>query len=214
MKLICSWICNFLNRKKNDRKLAEIELSDRTITNLPNQFDPLEITPELRLKNIFYSYSGSESDYSLVDVNMDLQQGKIVSLLGHNGAGKSTILNLISGLLTPTKGKIDFKESHQQISGKIGYCSSDSISDRYTTLYEHLEFIANIKNIPKREIKSQIDTHAEMLQLKEKLKQPISDLSGGTDRKVNLISALLGNPRVIILDEPTRGVDTESRQQI
>ena len=80
---------------------------------------------------------------------MELGSGKIVALLGHNGAGKSTVLNLICGLLKPTKGKVMYGADSNDRTGKIGYCGSETLTDKYTTLYQYLEFVANLKNIPK-----------------------------------------------------------------
>jgi ABC-type multidrug transport system ATPase subunit len=101
------------------------------------------------------------NNLAVSDINIKLQSGKITSLLGHNGAGKSTIVNIICGLLTPTKGSIKYKGQNTGFKQVIGYCGSELMSYPRFTLRDHLEFVAELKNIPDEEIKSLIETLAQ-----------------------------------------------------
>ncbi|WP_436950701.1 ABC transporter ATP-binding protein [Staphylococcus xylosus] len=160
------------------------------------------VTKHYHHKNIFKSLS------------MTFEDQQMTILLGENGAGKSTLLRLVAGLEQVNKGEIVYFSEHltkKQRQEKIGYVPQD------IALFEHMTVNENIrcfKALCKNPIADTlINQYAEQLNLKERTTQ-ISKLSGGTKRKVNVLIGLLSNPQILILDEPTVGIDLKSRYDI
>ena len=167
--------------------------------------------PSIELKNVSHSYTDKMDDLAVSDINLKLIPGNITSLLGHNGAGKSTIVNMVCGLLNPSKGTIVYSELNSVKKHVIGYCGSEVMSYPNFTLYEQLAFVAELKNAPRDSIKFLVEDYASKMGFEDKLNTKIQDLSGGGQRKMNLICALIGDPDILILDEPTKGVDICTR---
>lgn len=165
----------------------------------------------IEIKNVTKHYHHKNIFKSL---NMTFEDQQMTILLGENGAGKSTLLRLIAGLEQVNKGEIVYFGEHltkKQRQEKIGYVPQD------IALFEHMTVNENIrcfKALCKNPITDNlINQYAEQLNLKERTTQ-ISKLSGGTKRKVNVLIGLLSNPQILILDEPTVGIDLKSRYDI
>lgn len=148
------------------------------------------------------------------NLNMTFNDKQLTVLLGENGAGKSTLLQLIATLEKPNSGTIQYFGAHlnkQAVRDLIGYIPQD------IALFEHMTVHENIncfKALSKKPISDQaIDTYAQQLHLTER-NTKLANLSGGTKRKVNVLIGLLSNPKVLILDEPTVGIDLKSRYDI
>ena len=128
-------------------------------------------------------------------------------LLGPNGAGKTTLLRCVCGLYRPDGGKIEKPE------GFIGYLPQKFGMFKELTVYEMMSYFATLKKIEKQKQKEQIEQCVEEVNLTDRLHDRISTLSGGMVRRIGVAQALLGNPELILFDEPTAGLDPEERMR-
>lgn len=136
-------------------------------------------------------------------VSFDISKQEIVALLGPNGAGKTTLMRLLTSFYKKDSGKIVWQKKHTH----IGYLPESNPLYTFLTPYQHLKFIANLKDIPKHKLSKSIAKVIDSCQLSSVYKKPIGTLSKGFRQRVGLASALLGNPDFLILDEPTSGLD-------
>jgi len=150
--------------------------------------------------------------YAVKDLSFRVEKGKIYGFLGPNGAGKSTTMNIITGYLAPTSGEvkidgIDIMKEPEAAKKKIGYLPE--IPPVYTdmTVREYMEFAAQLKKIAPKDRKAAVQEAMQMTGIMEVEKRLIANLSKGFKQRVGLAQAILGNPQVIILDEPTVGLD-------
>ena len=154
------------------------------------------------------------------DISFEVKQGEILGFLGPNGAGKSTTMNILTGYLSSTSGKVtinglDIQEQPNQAKKTIGYLPEQPPLYPNMTVLEYLEFVYNLKKInlggkgkQKKEKKFQhILEVCQRVQLDQVMDRLISNLSKGYKQRVGLAQAMLGNPEVLILDEPTVGLD-------
>ena len=165
----------------------------------------------LEVKNVSKSFPGVKA---LDNVNITLGRGEVHALLGENGAGKSTLLRMIAGLEQLTKGEIRYfgeQLSKKQRQDKIGYVPQDIALFEHMTVNENIRCFKALCKAPLSNVL--IDEYARQLNLNERT-MTISNLSGGTKRKVNVLIGLLSNPQILILDEPTVGIDLKSRFDI
>ncbi|XP_056405772.1 ABC-type organic anion transporter ABCA8-like isoform X2 [Hyla sarda] len=167
-------------------------------------------------------YSGKDKKTeALRGLDLDVYEGQITALLGHSGAGKTTLLNILSGMSTATSGSVSIYNNHlsdiqdlEQIQRRIGFCPQFDIKVDHLTVRENLELFSRIKGIAARDVGPEVmkvlsDLHMIYIQDVEANK-----LSGGQRRKLTLAVALLGNPEVLLLDEPTAGLDPFSRHRV
>ena len=153
------------------------------------------------------------------DVDLYLDHGESVGLLGPNGAGKSTTISMISTLLKPTSGdvKLDGKSvlnDPGELRKVLGIVPQEISLYQELSAYENLKFFGRIYRVPKDQLESRIQETLEMVGLKDRQKDLIRTFSGGMKRRVNIATALLHNPKILILDEPTVGIDPQSRNYI
>lgn len=152
-------------------------------------------------------------DHIAVDhLSFRVEKGQIYSFLGPNGAGKSTTMNIITGYLAATEGTVtidgkDIQKDPEEAKRSIGYLPELPPLYVDMTVREYLEFVAELKKVPKKERKQQIDEVMEMTQITDMQQRLIKNLSKGYRQRVGLAQAILGYPEVIILDEPTVGLD-------
>lgn len=156
--------------------------------------------------------------HALSNVTLSLSNG-IYGLLGPNGAGKSTMMNIITGNLRPTFGSVRFNgEDIFKLGWKyrdlLGYAPQqqglyDAFSGR-----RFLCYMATLKNIPKREMKSEIERVLSYVNLTDAARKPIGAYSGGMKQRILIAQAILGDPKIVILDEPTAGLDPKERVRI
>lgn len=139
----------------------------------------------------------------------------IYGLLGTNGAGKTTLMRCVVNLYNPTKGCIKFEgkdiTKNVEYSKNIGYLPQKFGLFKELTVYEMLEYFATLKKIPKESIDEYIKSSLQTVNLENKMNDKISTLSGGMIRRVGIAQAILGDPKIIIFDEPTAGLDPEER---
>ncbi|XP_061191991.1 uncharacterized protein LOC133200204 [Saccostrea echinata] len=150
------------------------------------------------------------------DLNCDFFEGQVTVLLGHNGAAKSTTLNMMCGILQPTHGKVSIY-GHRARHGakKIGICPQYNALFHYMTVREHLEFYSAIKSdASKSKIKKEVDSLLHDVDLWNVQDAVVSTLSGGMQRRLCVALAFAGDSKAVILDEPTSGVDPSARRSI
>ncbi|MFQ6125658.1 MAG: ABC transporter ATP-binding protein [Candidatus Heimdallarchaeota archaeon] len=155
-------------------------------------------------------------DLTAVDeLNIHVHQGELVGFLGPNGAGKTTTISMLSTILKPTSGDA-FIEGHsiikepQEARKRIGVCPQELILYDYLSARENCEFFAEMHQLPKEKITQQIDFLFTKLGLQNKITARSSTLSGGLKRRLNLMMALVMDPEIIFLDEPSAGLDPQA----
>jgi ABC-2 type transport system ATP-binding protein len=158
-------------------------------------------------------------DMTAVDgLNLEIKQGELFSLLGPNGAGKTTTINILSGILEPSKGTaiiagFDVTKNLEKVKALIGVCPQSAAVFKFLNARENIELFGNLHNVPKKQLKERTDTFLELLGLTEASGRPAKGYSGGMLRKLNLIMALIGDPKIAFLDEPTVGMDPRARRK-
>uniref|UniRef100_A0A5F8GYT5 ABC transporter domain-containing protein n=1 Tax=Monodelphis domestica TaxID=13616 RepID=A0A5F8GYT5_MONDO len=154
------------------------------------------------------------------NISFCVKKGEVLGLLGHNGAGKSTSIRMITGDTRPTAGKVVLKGSKTSQQRNInatnilGYCAQENSLWQNFTVREHLEIYAAVKGMKKGDAMVTISRLKDALKLQDYMKVPIKELSTGITRKLCFALSILGNPAVILLDEPSTGMDPEGQQQI
>ncbi|GMR41587.1 hypothetical protein PMAYCL1PPCAC_11782, partial [Pristionchus mayeri] len=178
--------------------------------------DSALVQADITLQNVVKTFG---SQRAVDEMTMKAFKGQVTVLLGHNGAGKSTTFNMISGLTTPTAGSIqlcgmDLREHLAACQEKIGYCPQGNPLFNLLTVDEHLEFFARLKRIEGEQWRGDREELLESLKLKEKRATRSIQLSGGMKRKLCVGMALIARSEVILLDEPTAGMDPGARRDI
>jgi ABC-2 type transport system ATP-binding protein len=153
------------------------------------------------------------------DVNLAIQVGEILGLLGPNGAGKTTIISMITGILKPTSGHItvqglDLQTDTNAAKAKLGLVPQELALYPTLSARDNLGFFGSIYGLGGKELRARVDAMLEMVQLTERANDAIETYSGGMKRRVNIAAGLLHQPDVLLLDEPTVGVDPQSRNAI
>lgn len=153
------------------------------------------------------------------DISFGIDKGEILGFLGPNGAGKSTTISMISTLIKPDSGIIEFKgnnivKSPQAIQGKLGYVPQEIALYKSLTGQENLEFWGRAYGLKGKKLNDRIEKISNIIGITERLKHRVEHYSGGMQRRLNIGSALLHEPELIIMDEPTVGIDPQSRKHI
>jgi len=153
------------------------------------------------------------------NVSFYVEQGEIFGFLGPNGAGKSTTMMILTTLLKPTSGQAlingyDVSINPKDVRENIGYVQQESTVDEYLTGRENLILQAKLNHIPKNQIDSRIDEVLELIELTEKQNEPVVTYSGGMRKRLDIAGGLLHRPKVLFLDEPTVGLDIQTRRKI
>ncbi len=156
---------------------------------------------------------------ALSDVSMRLHQGDIVCLLGPNGAGKSTLLRLICGYLRPDYGEVLVEGCNPQTErlealSKIGYVQESNPLYGDMSVYEYIKYVADLWQMPSEKFDKSLSEVLDYLQLHEVLNQKIDTLSKGFRHRVGIAGALIHKPQILILDEPTEGLDPNQKHHV
>eukprot|EP00794_Sanderia_malayensis_P008046 gene8046-8908_t len=152
-------------------------------------------------------------------LSLKLYEGQVTSLLGHNGAGKSTTMSVLTGLYPPTKGTAvvygsDIRTDIEGVRKGLGICPQHNVLFDHLTVEEHMWFYAQLKGMPKEDIKEEIEKFIVDVGLPKKRHELSRNLSGGMKRKLSVALAFIADSKTVILDEPTAGVDPYSRRGI
>ena len=170
----------------------------------------------LNVKNLYKNFG----NITAVDgISFEVNKEEVFGLLGPNGAGKSTTISIISTLLKPTEGEVLFEgesifSNPESIRRKLGVVPQDIALYPTLTGYENLRFWGNLYGLRGQELKTRIDEVAEIIGLNGRLKDKVEKYSGGMKRRLNIGAALLHKPELLIMDEPTVGIDPQSRSHI
>ncbi|NWZ46716.1 ABCAA protein, partial [Haliaeetus albicilla] len=176
----------------------------------------------IRLNNIKKAYKKKDKKTeALRGLSLNIYEGQITALLGHSGAGKTTLLNVLSGLTLPSKGsatiynyKLSEIGDREEIREMIGICPQTNIQFDVLTVKENLKTFAEIKGIKSKEVEREVQNILELLDISNIQDTQAEKLSGGQKRKLSIGIAMLGNPQVLFLDEPTAGLDPLSRHHV
>ena len=159
-------------------------------------------------------------DFKAIDnISFNVEEGEIFGFLGPNGAGKSTTMMILTTLLKPSSGKVlvggyDIMSDAKKVREKIGYVQQEISVDEFLTGRENLYLHARINQIPSNMIKSRIDDVLELVELGEKQDHATLTYSGGMRKRLDIANGLLSRPSVLFLDEPTVGLDIQTRRKI
>jgi ABC-2 type transport system ATP-binding protein len=154
---------------------------------------------------------------SIDKLNLEIMDGELFSLLGPNGAGKTTTINILTGIMKPTNGTatiagFDVTENMNEIKKLIGVCPQEAAVFQYLNAKENVELIGNLHSLSKKDIEERTTNFLELLGLTKASQRKAGGYSGGMLRKLNLMMALINNPKIAFLDEPTVGMDARSRR--
>src|SRR5688572_12745906 len=162
------------------------------------------------LTKVFKDFWGRSKALAVDGVDFEVRRGEVFGLLGPNGSGKSTTIKMLLGLLYPTKGVIEvFGRSPRDVATKarIGYLPEESYLYRYLDSRETLDFFGNLFTLPKEERKQRSEQLLEMVGLSGARSRAVGEFSKGMQRRIGLAQALINDPDLVILDEPTAGLD-------
>ncbi|RMW37238.1 MAG: ATP-binding cassette domain-containing protein [Nitrosopumilus sp.] len=153
------------------------------------------------------------------DVSFTVENGEIFGFLGPNGAGKSTTMMILTTLLKPTSGQAliagnNVMTDPKKVRENIGYVQQETTVDEYLTGRENLILQAKLNHIPKNEIDSRIDEVLDLIELSDKQNESVVTYSGGMRKRLDIAGGLLHRPKVLFLDEPTVGLDIQTRRKI
>ena len=196
------------NKKVGTQSIAPGQ-SERSQYNSPN-------VPAIEMIDLCKTFGSLKA----VDhLSLTIQQGEIFGLLGPNGSGKTTTINMISGLSTPTSGQVkvmgyDVRQDARRVHQLLGSVPQETALYEELSAWTNMDFHADLFGIPRKEKKERIIKMLELVQLLDRKGSRVSTFSGGMKRRLALARALLQDPRLIYLDEPTLGVDVQSRRAI
>lgn len=153
------------------------------------------------------------------NISLEVKNGEIFGFLGPNGAGKSTTMMILTTLLKPTSGKalvagFDVVTQAKQVRQNIGFVQQEISVDEYLTGRENLILQARLNHIPKNLVNKRIDEILELIELADKQNEPVITYSGGMRKRLDIAGGLLHQPKVLFLDEPTVGLDIQTRRKI
>uniref|UniRef100_A0A452TZU1 ATP-binding cassette sub-family A member 3-like n=1 Tax=Ursus maritimus TaxID=29073 RepID=A0A452TZU1_URSMA len=199
-------------KKKEDRQIVDTNRGDYF------EEEPVHLVAGIRIQHLYKEFTMEKDTITAVkNLSFNVYEGQITVLLGPNGAGKTTTLSILTGLTLPTSGKVyisgyDTSKDMVHIRNNLGFCPQDDILFSELTVSEHLYFYCVIKGIPPEIRPTEVSKMLTSFGLLEKHDALAKSLSGGMKRKLSIIIALVGGSKVVILDEPTSGMDPVSRR--
>ena len=172
----------------------------------------------IEIRQLSKKYKGAE-DFSVVDLSLKIEDKEIFGLLGPNGAGKTTLISMLCSLLKPSSGSfaingLTFQENKNELKQLIGIVPQEYALYPSLTAYENLSYFGSMYGLKGTVLKNSINEHLETLGLTRFANKKVNTFSGGMKRRVNLIASILHHPKVLFLDEPTVGVDVQSKNVI
>ena len=170
----------------------------------------------IEINNLFKSFGEVKA---VQDLSFRVKTGELFAFLGINGAGKSTTINIMCGQLSKDAGSVfvdgvDLDKNVDDIKCKLGVVFQNSVLDSNLTVYDNLEIRASLYGIVGEDFKKRLNDLAKLLEFEDILKRVVGKLSGGQRRRVDIARALLHNPKILILDEPTTGLDPQTRKML
>ena len=170
----------------------------------------------IEIKNLFKSFGEVKA---VNDLSFFVKKGEFFAFLGENGAGKSTTISILCGLLEKDSGEVfvdgvNLDIGLQEIKGKIGVVFQSSALDKPLSVFDNLKNRAALYGIQDETFKERLQELSEILKLDELMRRPVGKLSGGQRRRVDIARALLHKPQILVLDEPTTGLDPQTRKNV
>ncbi|KAJ8398776.1 hypothetical protein AAFF_G00419730, partial [Aldrovandia affinis] len=202
-----------LVKEKEEEEDAEKALKGEFI-----EEEPGGLVSGIKIKHLAKAFKvGNKTREAVRDLTVNMFEGQITVLLGHNGAGKTTTLSMLTGLFPPSSGRAyingyDISQDMALIRRSLGLCPQHDVLFDNLTVSEHLLFYAQLKGYPREKIPEEVDRIIRMLNLEDKRHARSKTLSGGMKRKVSIGIALIGDSKVVMLDEPTSGMDPSARR--
>ena len=204
--------------RSNSQIADEIQQQRQNNENIEK--DPPNLCAGIKIINITKTYDSGKT-FAVSGINLNIFHGQITALLGHNGAGKTTTISILTGLFKPTSGTAqvngyDIRTNMNAVRSSLGICPQFNVLFDKLTVEEHLNFFCKLKrdDMTSEDIKQEINVIIEKLDLVDKRKVQSCKLSGGMKRKLSVGIALIGGSKVVILDEPTSGMDVSARRFI
>uniref|UniRef100_A0A8C1CF23 ATP-binding cassette, sub-family A (ABC1), member 3b n=1 Tax=Cyprinus carpio carpio TaxID=630221 RepID=A0A8C1CF23_CYPCA len=180
--------------------------------------EPAGLVSGVKIKHLAKVFKvGNKTKEAVRDLTLNMFEGQITVLLGHNGAGKSTTLSMLTGLFPPSSGRAyisgyDICQDMALIRRSLGLCPQHDVLFDNLTVREHLLFFTQLKGYPRKKIPDEVDRILRILNLEDKRHALSKTLSGGMKRKLSIGIALIGDSKVVMLDEPTSGMDPSARR--
>ncbi|OIN66669.1 ABC transporter ATP-binding protein [Exiguobacterium sp. KRL4] len=168
---------------------------------------------KIEIQNTSKTYINGKK--ALIDANITLEPG-VYALFGENGAGKSTLMKILAGLLKPSSGKIlidgqEVSPLDDAYREKIGYLPQDTPIYENFTAVKFLSYLATVKGVPKQDLKKKVMSALEAVNMTEHANKKLKSFSGGMKRRIGIAQLLLNDPELLIIDEPTAGLDPKER---
>ncbi|WP_392436952.1 ABC transporter ATP-binding protein [Cruoricaptor ignavus] len=172
----------------------------------------------IQIQNLSKKYKNA-ADFSIRDISLEIQEGEIFGLLGPNGAGKTTLISILCGLIQPTSGRYEIAgfspdRNLREIQKIIGIIPQEYALYPSLTATENLMFFGSLFGLKHDDLKQRIKSGLERVGLSQFADRKIAHFSGGMKRRCNILAGLLHQPKILFLDEPTVGVDVQSRALI
>ena len=172
----------------------------------------------IKIDQLSKKYKDAEN-FSVHNLDLNIDTGEIFGLLGPNGAGKTTLISMLSSLLKPTSGSfsingLNYREHKSDLKQLIGIVPQEYALYPSLTAFENLHYFGSMYGLRGATLKTRILEHIEILGLSQFANKKIANYSGGMKRRINLIASILHRPKVLFLDEPTVGVDVQSKNVI
>jgi ABC-2 type transport system ATP-binding protein len=172
----------------------------------------------LHIQQLSKKYKGAEY-YSVSNLDLDIEEGEIFGILGPNGAGKTTLISMLCSLIKPSSGiftinNLNYSNNKQELKQLIGIVPQEYALYPSLTAYENLSYFGSMYGLQGKALKESIHLYLEKMGLLEFANKKIEVFSGGMKRRINLIASVLHQPKILFLDEPTVGVDVQSKNVI
>ncbi len=173
----------------------------------------------IRIDHLTKAFANHATVIAVNDVSFSVRRGEIFGLLGPNGAGKSTLIRILTTLMRPTSGRafidaFEVTRDDEKIRGIIGVCPQNSTLDLELTAYDNLAFYGDLLGVPTKDLDRRISDLLVMTGLAGRAEMQVKTFSGGMRRKLEIVRAFIHHPLVLFLDEPTIGLDPESRREV
>jgi len=173
----------------------------------------------IRLEHLTKVFGNHQTVTAVNDVSFDVRKGEIFGLLGPNGAGKSTLIRILTTLIAPTSGtayvdRYEVTQDAESVRANIGVCPQNSTLDLELTAYDNLDFYGRLLNVEDGLREKRIWELLKMTDLTDRAHSRVSTFSGGMRRKLEIVRAFLHRPLILFLDEPTIGLDPDSRFEV
>ncbi|KAK9882108.1 hypothetical protein WA026_018950 [Henosepilachna vigintioctopunctata] len=178
--------------------------------------EPRGLKAGIQIENLCKTFGAHEA---VKNLTLNLYEDQITVLLGHNGAGKTTTMSMLTGIFPPSKGTAyinghDIRTQIMNVRDSMGLCPQHNVLFDELTVREHLQFFCKLKGVQKADVNEEVDSFLKLLSLEDKADEKCNTLSGGMKRKLCVGIAICGNSKVIMLDEPTAGMDPTARRFI